>query len=335
MLCTPQPRVASYSQCLSFSASLQANSRDLNTPLQANDSDFHVPLQANDSDFHVPLQAKNTDLKLKRCIQRPLFRRFLFSHTGGTLNITNMPNLNVKFAQGFTDKSGVHHSFMTTHKMKRVHVISDIIDEYNQGVDDKSNIKLMPVAEPIITFPHGGTSHNNHVVYNLIMRAKHNDDPSYWFLTTVGDMRYPFAQPSISSSSPVAIPSENSTSPVPTLSIEDVSQNEEEYTTTKKRKRSSGDFLTMCREFMAEQDALKEENRKLQAIVLAKDAAAAETVKEMESLKEENTNLAQSLASARQEITGLAAKQRTADALKDSVASVMTAWLTIVNSDAP
>ena len=324
MLCTPQPRVASYSQCLSFSASLQANSRDLNTPLQA-----------NDSDFHVPLQAKNTDLKLKRCIQRPLFRRFLFSHTGGTLHITNMINLNAKFAHGFTDKSGVHHSFISTHTMKRVHVISDIINEYNQGVDDKSNIKLMPVAGPIITFSRGAMSHNNHVVYNLITRAKDNEDPSYWFLTAAGNMRYPFAQPSISSSSPVAIPSDNSPSPAPTLEIEDVEEEDEEDTTTKKRKRSPGDFLTMCREFMAEQDALKEENRKLQAIVLAKDAAAAETVKEMESLKEENANLAQSLASTRQEITGLAAKQRTADALKDSVASVMTAWLAIVNSDAP
>ncbi|MBV5345651.1 MAG: hypothetical protein JZU63_09095, partial [Rhodoferax sp.] len=113
-------------------------------------------------------------------------------------------------------------------------------------------------------------------------RAKDNEDPSYWFFTAAGNMRYPFAQPSISPSPPVAIPSDNSPSPAPTLSIEDVEEEDEEDTTTKKRKRSSGDFLTMCREFMAEQDALKEENRKLQAIVLAKDAAAAETVKEMD-----------------------------------------------------
>ena len=311
MLCTPQPRLASYSQCLSFSASLQANIRDMNTPLQAKDSDFHAPQQTTP-----------TDLMLKRRIQRPVFRRFLFSHTGGALRISEMPSLNVKFAQGFTDKSGVHHSIITTHKMKRVHIISDIIDKYNQGVDATLAIKLMP----IITFPHGGISHNNHVVYDLIMKAKHTDDPSYWFLTAAGDMQYPFTQPSISSSPTVAPPSPP---PAPTLEEEDA-----DVTSTKKRKQLSGDFLTMCREFMADQDALKEENRKLQAIVLAKDAAAAETVKEMESLKEENTTLAQSLASARQEITELTAKQRMADALKDSAVSMMTAWLTLVGNGA-
>jgi cell shape-determining protein MreC len=84
--------------------------------------------------------------------------------------------------------------------------------------------------------------------------------------------------------------------------------------------------MEMCREFMAEQDKLKDENRTLKAAVKAQEAAAAESAKTIESLREENAKLTQSLAA-------LTSNQHKVNALKDSVASVMTAWLALVGND--
>ena len=47
------------------------------------------------------------------------YRRFLFSHTGAKFRPSQLPALNVKFAEGFTDKRGTHHTYFTTEKMKR------------------------------------------------------------------------------------------------------------------------------------------------------------------------------------------------------------------------
>ena len=242
--------------------------------------------------------------KNRACPKNKVFKRFMFSHTRGALDLTQMPDLSIRCAMGCTDLHGVHHSFITTSVLKTAQHIHNAIDEYNKRVDATKAITLMPIPEPIITFAQGGPRYAEHPIHIIIMMAKSTKNPSFWEIH--GPVK--LQQPSLVAED-----------------TEDESQNEEAANTTGKRKRS-GDFMEMCREFMAEQEKLKDENRTLRATVKAQEAAAAESAKTIESLTEENAKLTRSLAA-------LTSNQHKVNALKDSVASVMTAWLALVGND--
>ena len=253
--------------------------------------------------------------KNRICLQNQVFKRFMFSHTGGALDLAQMPDLSIHRAMGCTDLHGVHHSFITTSIMKRAQFIRDVINKYNQRVDATKAITLMPIPEPIITFPHGWTRYTDHAIYTIIMIAKSTKNPSFWEVRDSKSAKQPIAQTQPSPQASLA-----------TEDTEDESQDEEAAETTGKRKRS-GDFMDMCREFMSDKEKLKEENRTLKAAVKTQEAAAAESAKTVESLREENAKLTQKLAE-------LTSNQHKVNALKDSVASVMTAWLALVGNGA-
>jgi metal-responsive CopG/Arc/MetJ family transcriptional regulator len=256
--------------------------------------------------------------KNRRCLQNQVFKRFMFSHTGGALDLAQMPDLNIHCGQGCTDLHGVHHSFITTSNLKRAEYVRSVIDEYNKRVDATKVIKLVCTPEPIITFPQGAIKHLDHEIYSIIMCAKSTRDPSFWEMSGSKSVKQSVMQ----------------TQPLPQASLETGESDDDEIAETTGKRKRSGDLMEMCREFMSEQEKLKEENRKLRATVQAQEAAAAESVKTIESLREENSKLTQSLASSCKEITVLKSDQRKVNALKDSIAPVMAAWLALLDNSA-
>jgi hypothetical protein len=121
-------------------------------------------------------------------VNKLVYTRFLVSTRGGAFQPQNMPSMNIKTAEGFTDESNCFYTFFTTAVAKRVPQISIAIDRYNRTAAKKISLAVdVEGSDCVVIFP-GKTNYKDDKTYKKIAMAKTLNNPSYWTWPSHVDM---------------------------------------------------------------------------------------------------------------------------------------------------